>query len=59
MHLHPSTVPCCRMAHDAPNGFRAEVRDSSGGVKGVYGWTDQDTGSLVTRTFLSDEDGFR
>ena len=47
------------MAHDAPNGFRAEVRDSSGGVKGVYGWRDQDTGSLVTRTFLSDQDGFR
>ena len=47
-----------RMAYDAPNGFRAEVRDPSGGMKGIYGWTDE-AGNLVTKTFLSDENGFR
>ena len=46
------------MAYDAPNGFRAEVRDQNGGMKGVYGWTDE-AGNLVTKTFLSDEKGFR
>ena len=46
------------MAYDAPNGFRAEVRDPDGGMKGVYGWTDE-AGNLVTKTFLSDENGFR
>ena len=46
------------MAYDAPNGFRAEVRDSDGGMKGIYGWTDE-AGNLVTKTFLSDETGFR
>ena len=46
------------MAYDAPNGFRAEVRDPSGGMKGIYGWTDE-AGNLVTKTFLSDDKGFR
>jgi len=47
-----------KMAYDAPNGFRAEVRDPAGGMKGIYGWTDE-AGNLVTKTFLSDENGFR
>jgi len=47
-----------KMAYDAPSGFRAEVRDPNGGMKGVYGWTDE-AGNLVTKTFLSDEKGFR
>ena len=47
-----------RMAYDAPNGFRAEVRDAVGGLKGVYGWRDQE-GKLVTKTFMNDEKGFR
>ena len=46
------------MAYDAPNGFRAEVKEPNGKLKGIYGWTDQD-GNLVTKTFLSDENGFR
>ena len=46
------------MAYDAPNGFRAEVRDAVGGLKGVYGWRDQE-GKLVTKTFMNDEKGFR
>ena len=48
----------CRMAYDAPNGFRAEVREADGELKGVYGWTDPD-GNLVTKTFLNDDKGFR
>ena len=46
------------MAYDAPNGFRAEVREADGELKGVYGWTDPD-GNLVTKTFLNDDKGFR
>jgi len=47
-----------KLAYDAEDGFRAEIRSKEGVVKGVYGHLDS-SGSMVTQTYLSDENGFR
>jgi hypothetical protein len=47
-----------KMAYDTADGFRAEVRDAGGVVKGVYGFTGPH-GKMVTKTYLSDGKGYR
>jgi len=46
------------MAYDTADGFRAEVRDAGGVVKGVYGFTGPN-GNIITKTYLSDGKGYR
>merc|ERR1712066_1119717 len=47
-----------KMAYDTADGFRAEVRDAGGVVKGVYGFTGPN-GKIATKTYLSDGKGYR
>merc|ERR1712013_495721 len=47
-----------KMAYDTADGFRAEVRDAGGVVKGVYGFTGPN-GNIITKTYLSDGKGYR
>jgi len=47
-----------KMAYDTADGFRAEVRDAGGVVKGVYGYTGPN-GKIITKTYLSDSHGYR
>jgi len=47
-----------KMAYDTADGFRAEMRDAGGVVKGVYGFTGPD-GKIITKTYLSDKKGYR
>merc|ERR1711892_1345026 len=46
------------MAYDTADGFRAEVRDAGGVVKGVYGFTGPN-GKIITKSYLSDGQGYR
>ena len=54
----PSKDFYARMAYDTADGFRAEVRDAGGVVKGVYGFTGPN-GNIITKTYLSDGKGYR
>jgi len=47
-----------KMAYDTADGFRAEVRDAGGVVKGVYGFKGPN-GKIITKTYLSDGEGYR
>jgi len=47
-----------KMAYDTADGFRAEVRDAGGVVKGVYGYTGPN-GKIITKSYLSDGQGYR
>merc|ERR1711892_1318487 len=47
-----------KMAYDTADGFRAEVRDAGGVVKGVYGFTGPN-GKIITKSYLSDGQGYR
>ena len=46
------------MAYDTADGFRAEVRDAGGVVKGVYGYKGPN-GKIITKTYLSDSQSYR
>ena len=46
------------MAYDTAGGWRAEVRDAGGVVRGVFGYPGP-AGQPVTQSYLSDSRGYR